>query len=596
MEDNPTERSPNPGEPSAGIQRRDSGTSSMDTAVQTDPISPATLKETTDEMLENITHLTDIATTHEATIDMFKTVLCGITAMMTNMEDREGIGRLCGEAMLPWSDLNRVFAQATRSKEENDEMIKILGNLTKRIERQQRSVEAYETIVGGMNNAVGILEQATNRHIQVTGNQNMTSDEAGNSGQIDVEQPQEASRSRPNESTETQDTPETKEQYLAETMNELIHAMIDAQCSSSSEEDEGTSDRSERSMAARARRRNRRKGSKKEPISPPSPKKTRVEVSNLHEKVTVDDLKELFGDIGRLNSVIMVKPGTAYVTYRRDRDATQAVEVYNHRLLDGKPMKCQLFVDNTRPNPYFGYKPRNQDPKLLQGIHEAQQKSRKIVLELREAELCNNNATLESDEVPVNSSSLTETETPQNSSTNWEKRPPCYTLNLEQNSSTDTASSTQAAQRSGDNSANTSVNDMSLEEKKARGYQEAGDETVDPNAQLTNNNAKEAGEEEVGPNAQLDNNNAEANSETRPTNNSLDNLEADLKTVIRVDLLSKPMTATEILRKMTQLETGLSKEELMPLLVDILKKLNPEKRSVDGKVYLSLRTDRCTCP
>lgn len=48
------------------------------------------------------------------------------------------------------------------------ESVKIALELTQ-VERQQRSVEAYETIIGGMNNAVKVLEEATNRHQAPTG-------------------------------------------------------------------------------------------------------------------------------------------------------------------------------------------------------------------------------------------------------------------------------------------------------------------------------------------------------------------------------------------------------------------------------------------
>lgn len=41
----------------------------------------------------------------------------------------------------------------------------------------------------------------------------------------------------------------------------------------------------------------------------------------------------------------VIKPGFAEVIYERRDDAIQAVDIYHNRLLDGRPMKCDLVSD-----------------------------------------------------------------------------------------------------------------------------------------------------------------------------------------------------------------------------------------------------------
>ena len=69
-------------------------------------------------------------------------------------------------------------------------------------------------------------------------------------------------------------------------------------------------------------------------------------------------------------------------------------------------------------------------------------------------------------------------------------------------------------------------------------------------------------------------------------------LEAGLEEDVRKYLSRKPMTTVEIMRKMTSKKTGLSKEALMPLIVNILKRINPHKQKVKGIMYLSLKTGK----
>ena len=55
-------------------------------------------------------------------------------------------------------------------------------------------------------------------------------------------------------------------------------------------------------------------------------------------------------------------------------------------------------------------------------------------------------------------------------------------------------------------------------------------------------------------------------------------------------LARKPMTTTEILRKMTQKRPNFPKEDIMPLLVNILKRINPHKQKIKGQMYLTIKT------
>ena len=92
----------------------------------------------------------------------------------------------------------------------------------------------------------------------------------------------------------------------------------------------------------------------------------RVYVSNLHHKVTQDDIvvsqeckgfsklyeflsqclfslfQELFGDVGSLSKASLQRPGIAEVDYVRRDDALRAVDVYHNRQLDGLPMHCSM--------------------------------------------------------------------------------------------------------------------------------------------------------------------------------------------------------------------------------------------------------------
>jgi RNA recognition motif-containing protein len=69
---------------------------------------------------------------------------------------------------------------------------------------------------------------------------------------------------------------------------------------------------------------------------------TKVVVGNLHSGVTLDEVTELFSDIGTVIGSKMICPGTAEVIYDNYGDAERAVDRYHNRSLDNQPMKCYL--------------------------------------------------------------------------------------------------------------------------------------------------------------------------------------------------------------------------------------------------------------
>jgi len=75
----------------------------------------------------------------------------------------------------------------------------------------------------------------------------------------------------------------------------------------------------------------------------------------------------------------------------------------------------------------------------------------------------------------------------------------------------------------------------------------------------------------------------------RPRTEASGSAEAMFEEDVRRYLARKPMTTTEILKKINTRKTGIPKEELMPLLVSALKRINPHKQKVKGIMYLSLK-------
>ncbi|XP_043245513.1 general transcription factor IIF subunit 1-like isoform X1 [Amphibalanus amphitrite] len=57
---------------------------------------------------------------------------------------------------------------------------------------------------------------------------------------------------------------------------------------------------------------------------------------------------------------------------------------------------------------------------------------------------------------------------------------------------------------------------------------------------------------------------------------------------VRRYLTRRPMTTTELLQKFKSKKVGLSSDQLVPVIAQILKKINPNKQTIKGKMYLSI--------
>ncbi|KAL6639000.1 hypothetical protein ACP70R_022730 [Stipagrostis hirtigluma subsp. patula] len=84
---------------------------------------------------------------------------------------------------------------------------------------------------------------------------------------------------------------------------------------------------------------------------------TKLHISNLDAGVTVDDVQELFSEVGELKRYSVnydkdgTSKGTAEVVFARKVDALDAIKRYNGVLLDGKPMIIELIGNNAEPPP-----------------------------------------------------------------------------------------------------------------------------------------------------------------------------------------------------------------------------------------------------
>lgn len=58
---------------------------------------------------------------------------------------------------------------------------------------------------------------------------------------------------------------------------------------------------------------------------------------------------------------------------------------------------------------------------------------------------------------------------------------------------------------------------------------------------------------------------------------------------VRRYLMRKPMTTTELLQKFKSKKTGLTSDQLVNVMTQILKRINPLKQTIKGKMYLSLK-------
>ena len=57
---------------------------------------------------------------------------------------------------------------------------------------------------------------------------------------------------------------------------------------------------------------------------------------------------------------------------------------------------------------------------------------------------------------------------------------------------------------------------------------------------------------------------------------------------VRRYLSRKPLTTIELLKKFKSKRTGLSSDKLIHVIAQILKKINPVKQTIMGKMYLSI--------
>jgi transcription initiation factor TFIIF subunit alpha len=53
--------------------------------------------------------------------------------------------------------------------------------------------------------------------------------------------------------------------------------------------------------------------------------------------------------------------------------------------------------------------------------------------------------------------------------------------------------------------------------------------------------------------------------------------------------MRKPMTTTELLQKFKSKKTGLTSDQLVNVMTQILKRINPLKQTIKGKMYLSIK-------
>lgn len=60
---------------------------------------------------------------------------------------------------------------------------------------------------------------------------------------------------------------------------------------------------------------------------------------------------------------------------------------------------------------------------------------------------------------------------------------------------------------------------------------------------------------------------------------------------VRRYLTRKPMTAKELLQKFKKPKTNLNSDQLVNVMTQILKKINPIKQTIKNKMYLSLKPE-----
>lgn len=75
---------------------------------------------------------------------------------------------------------------------------------------------------------------------------------------------------------------------------------------------------------------------------------SKLYVSNLHPRVTEDDILELFGDIGPIKRARFIDRGLAEVIYLKLEHAKEAVRKYDRNELDGRPMRIEFADGSSR--------------------------------------------------------------------------------------------------------------------------------------------------------------------------------------------------------------------------------------------------------
>merc|ERR1712173_155037 len=100
---------------------------------------------------------------------------------------------------------------------------------------------------------------------------------------------------------------------------------------------------------------------------------------------------------------------------------------------------------------------------------------------------------------------------------------------------------------------------------------------LDPNAS-NESNAKKSRLEQFGGSA--------------GSSGSIAGTEAITEEAVRRYLKRRPMTTTDLLKKFRSKKTGIMNAQLVQLLANILKKINPHKHKVKGVTYLSLKEEK----
>lgn len=110
-------------------------------------------------------------------------------------------------------------------------------------------------------------------------------------------------------------------------------------------------------------------------------------------------------------------------------------------------------------------------------------------------------------------------------------------------------------------------------------------DSSETNSKIINSKRKMVGQTTSSPS------NSIPNKRPRPNDNGNGD-ETISEEAVRRYLMRKPMTTTELLKKFKCKKVQLDKEESAKKIVEILKKLNPERQTIKGKLYLSVKPDQ----